>query len=27
LKLPLGHDPLGESFDYFSLSDVMYLST
>jgi hypothetical protein len=27
LKLPLGHDPVGESFDYFSFSDVMYLST
>jgi hypothetical protein len=27
LKLPLGHDPVGEGFDYFSFSDVMYLST
>jgi hypothetical protein len=27
LKLPLGHDPVGESFDYFSFSDVIYLST
>jgi hypothetical protein len=27
LKLPLGHDPMGEGFDYFSFSDVMYLST
>jgi hypothetical protein len=24
LKLPLGHDPMGEGFDYFSFSDVMY---
>jgi hypothetical protein len=27
LKLPLGHDPVGESFDYFSFSDVRYLTT
>jgi hypothetical protein len=27
LKLPLGLDPMGESFDYFSFSNVMYLST
>jgi hypothetical protein len=27
LKLPLGHDPMGESFDYFSFGDVLYLST
>jgi hypothetical protein len=27
LKLPLGHDPVGESFNYFSFNDVMYLST
>jgi hypothetical protein len=27
LKLPLGHDPVGEGFDYFLFSDVMYLST
>jgi hypothetical protein len=27
LKLPLGHDPMGEGFDYFSSSDVVYLST
>jgi hypothetical protein len=26
LKLPLDHDLMGESFDYFSFSDVMYLS-
>jgi hypothetical protein len=25
-KLPLGHDHVGEGFDYFSFSDVMYLS-
>jgi hypothetical protein len=27
LKMPLGHDPVGEGFDYFSFSDVMYLGT
>jgi hypothetical protein len=27
LKLPLGHDPMGESFDYLSFSNVVYLST
>jgi hypothetical protein len=27
LKLSLGHDPMGESFDYFTFSDVVYLST
>jgi hypothetical protein len=27
LKLSLGHDPVGEGFDYFSFSDVVYLST
>jgi hypothetical protein len=27
LKLPHGHDPMGESLDYLSFSDVMYLST
>jgi hypothetical protein len=27
LKLPLGHDLVGESFDYFSVNDVIYLST
>ena len=27
LKLPPSHDSVGESFDYFSLCDVMYLSS
>jgi hypothetical protein len=26
-KCHLGHDPVGEGFDYFSFSDVMYLNT
>jgi hypothetical protein len=25
LKLPLSHDSMGEGFNYFSFSDVMYL--
>jgi hypothetical protein len=27
LKLPLGDDPVGESFDYLSFGNVVYLST
>jgi hypothetical protein len=27
LKLPLGHDPVGESFDYLLFGDVVHLST
>jgi hypothetical protein len=27
LKFSLDHDPVGESFNYFSFSDVMYLGT